>query len=516
LSASGQDVFTPGQFGAVGDGKHDDTAALQAMVDAMPDYAQAEFAARQKFKITSTIIIQDREGLKFIGKSGVGSAASANHNNPQFLWYGPSGATMWFINRSRGLVIQGLTWIVNDYFLPNKANVALDWDMNPTLPGHITSDSIIERCSIWNSGSANPDFVGIRIAFTSHENCEFIVIKESNINSSGGSGVGVRIGPSYNAKGIRLEGVSINRCEKGVWLVTGSMTATSNNHSANKVDYWIDNATEPVMIDKTVSESERFLYNGCSDAPITLRGNKWEGPTPAGLSPIEYGPSGGWLIVESNYFGAPPANTPFFKPNSNASLTSMNNIYNFAQAAANLGAFPLGAITFRDSWRGGGNSDFNLARKQIRGIGEAGDVRHIIGRGSDQTTASNYNVISIDEDKLGTQFGADVRLSGALRQIVPTLTSNTILTGQSPSIMMVDASAGDFTVTLPAASTYDPSWKISSPLFTIKKLNYAGIITINVEQGQLIERNSVFVLSRDGRSVTLVSDGKQWRILSMF
>ena len=512
VAAFGQGVYSFEQFGAVGNGIADDTAAIQATINAVPDYAQIETVAGKKYKLTATILIQDRQGLKFVGKSGVGSAASGNTNAPQFLWYGPAGGVMTFVNRSRGIVFEGLTWVVKDYFLPNAANVAIDFDMNPLVPGKITTDCLIDRCSIWNSQNPNPDFVGVRIALNSHQNCEFIVIKESNINSSGGTGTGVRIGPSYNAKGIRLEGVAINRCERGVWLITGSLTATSNNHSANKIDYWIDNATEPVVIEKVVSESERFLYDGCSDAPVTLRGNKWEGPTPAGLSPIEFGVSGSMLILEANYFGTPPSGTSFFKPGSNASLISFGNIYNFAQSQAGLGGFPYGTFTFRDNWRGGGSYDYVLGKTKIRGFDENGSLKHVIGRGSDQQTASNYNVVSIDEDKIGTQFGGDVRYFGAQRFLVPTLTTNTTLTNQSPSVMMAE---GAITITLPAATAYLPQFKVTSPVFTIKRIG-ADVVTVNVQNGQLIEGVNTLQLLNDGKTVTLVADGKQWRILSSF
>lgn len=504
-------VYTPQAFGAAGNGIADDTAAIQAMINAMPDYAQAEFVAGQKFKISATLLIQDRQGLKFVGKSGVGSAASANTNAPQFLWYGAAGGTMFFNNRSRGIIYEGLTFIVNDYFLPNKANVAIDFDMNPLVPGKLTTDCLVERCSFWNSNSPNPDLAMVRIAFTSHQNCEFIVIRDSNFNSQQQSGVGVRIGPSYNAKGIRLEKNAFNRFEKGVWLVVGSMTAIGNNASVNGIDFYIDNATEPVTIAETVSESKRFLWTGASDAPVTLRANKWEGFGTEGLSPIEFGVSGSLLVLENNYFGAPPVNTPFFKPGPNARLTSHDNIFNFNKAQAGLGGFPQGVIAFNDNWRqGGGNFDFDFTRRKIRGGDETGIVKHIIGRGTDQQTASNYNVVSIDEDKIGTQFGGDVRYFGAQRFIVPTLTTNTTLTNQSPSVMMADG----VTITLPAATAYLPQFKVTSPVFTIKRVG--ALVTLNVANGQLIEGVSTLQLLADGKTVTLISDGKQWRILSSF
>lgn len=510
-----QGVYTPQQFGAVGDGVADDTGALQAMIDAMPNYAQAEFIAGQKFKITSTLLIQDREGLKFVGKSGVGSAAGPNHNNPIFYWYGPSGGTMTFVNRSRGLVFEGLTWVTYDYFLPAAANVAIDFDMNPIVPGHITTDCIIDRCSFWQSAAPNPNLALVRIAFTSHQNCEFITIRDSNFNSQRQSGVGVRIGPSYNAKGIRLERNAFNRFERGVWCVVGSFSAIGGNASANALDFWIDNAVEPVTIAETVSESWRFLYTGSSDAPVTLRANKWEGPTPAGLSPIEYGPSGSILIVEGNYFGTPPTDATFFKPSSNAALISFGNIYNFAQSQAGLGGFNYGTLSFRDNWRGGGTTDLSLFRTKIRGTDESGTLKHIIGRGDSFQTAGHFDVVSIDEDKLGAQFGADVRFFGTMRSIVPTLTSNTTLTSQSPTYMVADTSAGNFAITLPPASSYLPQFKVTSPIYTIKKIG-VGVLTLNVAAGQKIENVLAYPMERDGYAITLISDGKQWRIVSGF
>lgn len=75
----------------------------------------------------------------------------------------------------------------------------------------------------------------------------------------------------------------------------------------------------------------------------------------------------------------------------------------------------------------------------------------------------------------------------------------------SDEILLVDASGGAVTITLPAAAG------ISGKLYRIKRIN-AGANAVTISAAENIDDDLTAVLTMKGVSLDIVSDGTQWRI----
>lgn len=101
-NADGQ--FNVKNYGAIGNGIADDTAAIQATINALPANGGVVFFPEGKYKITSTIMCGDGVGGVISTKNGivlmgVASGRSDSESNPitggsELIWAGSSGGTM--------------------------------------------------------------------------------------------------------------------------------------------------------------------------------------------------------------------------------------------------------------------------------------------------------------------------------------------------------------------------------------------------------------------------------------
>jgi hypothetical protein len=101
-----QDVVSVKDFGAVGDGVTDDTAAIQAAVDACRTSSRTLFIPRGKYVVSSTLdcgvlpaspnlscsVVGERRALKWDADSGVVILSKLTGTNPVFRFEGASGA----------------------------------------------------------------------------------------------------------------------------------------------------------------------------------------------------------------------------------------------------------------------------------------------------------------------------------------------------------------------------------------------------------------------------------------
>jgi len=96
-----RDSWTVRQFGAKGDGVADDTAAIQAAIDALPARGGDVYLGDGRFNISSTLFIGDgnggttvstKNGIRLRG-SGAGFAVSGTPVPSILQWTGPNGST---------------------------------------------------------------------------------------------------------------------------------------------------------------------------------------------------------------------------------------------------------------------------------------------------------------------------------------------------------------------------------------------------------------------------------------
>jgi len=106
--------------GVKGDGLADDTAALQAAIDATPSGGIIQIPATANLKLTGTIFVYGKNGLTIEGSQG----DAYGKTSPRLTWAGAAGGTMirWVNNSS--------TQISGLYFNMGTAAIAIDVDQD--------------------------------------------------------------------------------------------------------------------------------------------------------------------------------------------------------------------------------------------------------------------------------------------------------------------------------------------------------------------------------------------------
>jgi hypothetical protein len=404
-----EQVTNVSDFGLKGNGIADDTAALQKAIDAAPDYSTISIPAQAKIRIASTININNRQGLRIVSTSAAGSAANVNSSSAQLLWNGPAKGTMLFLNRAHGIMIQGLSLFPKT--TGNAADVAIDIDQFGK-GGLDTSDIVLDRIFIQYHG-VDPNFVGIRIAEVSQQNCEYIRIRNSTIyasddgkTSNTNRGICVKIGNSPNAKSIQLIECWLLAGRVGVYVQNGGLIATRGLMQFNTVDFKFDNWVDSSLIEQVVSEYARqFIQAPSGGAPIIVRGNSiGPGGHQRGVPLIEFGGTTS-VLLQSNRMDA-EENITALKGGPQTALISQGNFFpnldyvgfeTFGRGVVSSGDMPVapnsfGALVVNRPIYFTNSTSGKRDYKEMLTMNEAGRVR-------------------IDGDGQGTIFGSTITLA---------------------------------------------------------------------------------------------------------
>lgn len=265
----------------------DDTQALKNAIDAIPNNSVLALGGPGfNVHLTDSIKITNREGLKIVGISASNSTAAA-----QFTWIGAKGGTVFDCQGSRGVVFENFSINLN-----NIASVGINMDQDPNITSATMTDSFVRRVMITSGGPAQDDYVGIRIAYTSHVNVENIRIQDVQIygaitsNSNFGTGTGIQIGGSgggTNAFGVIIHGVNIRGCNTGVHIFDGNVYIEEGFMSRNAVDFLFDGGVYTQTIKKIHSEDfgQFIVARHLSDSVIDVEGNRLGQP----LTPSDCG-----------------------------------------------------------------------------------------------------------------------------------------------------------------------------------------------------------------------------------
>lgn len=404
-----EQVTNASDFGLKGNGTADDTAALQAAIDAAPDYSTISLPSQAKIKITRTININNRQGLRLISTSAAGSAANVNSSSVQLLWHGPAKGTMLFLNRAHGILVQGLSLFPKAS--ADGADVAIDIDQFGK-GGLDTSDIVLDRIFIQYHG-VNPNFVGIRISEQSQNNCEYIRIRNSTIyasddgkTSNPNRGICIKIGNSPNAKSIQIIECWLLAARAGVYVRNGGFHVVRGLMQFNNADFQLDNWVDPSVIEQVVSEyATQFILAPSGGAPIIVRANSIG---PGGHQPtqpsIQFGGTTS-VLLQSNRWESEPTITAL-RGGPQSALISQGNFFpnidrvgfeTFGRGVVSSGDMPIAPNTF-------GALIVNRPIYFTNSTAAKRDYKEMI-------SVNEAGRISIDGGGQGTDFGSTITLA---------------------------------------------------------------------------------------------------------
>ena len=338
--------------GVRGNRNTDDTAALNKCIADLPDYGVLQIPAGAKIKITGTVKIYGKYGIRIEGLSSVFGGPSLGTDTPSIYWYGPDGGKMVDIDNTENFLIQGITLFSAPEYsdLPGGADYGFNIDQALQL-GVTTTNGIFERVSV-NGIHRNPNFRAIAFALNSGSNVEHMTVRDSNISCSywGKVGQGIVIGPSYNAKKHLYENNSIVSCATGIWVASGSADIVHNQFNQNAVHIFA-NPVDPMTIRDNDSENASQFFKGQFGYGGSLINNRIAAVSPpAGTGAVQF-IGGLTAVLQDNFFelGNYVPVSGQGGPYGGPALTSRGNSYpNFDLTIAGFKTFGYGVNSQMD------------------------------------------------------------------------------------------------------------------------------------------------------------------------
>ena len=239
------------KFGITGDGIHFDHRGVKNLVDAVDNHGRVELGGNPVMLLGEPVILSDRSGLTITTDRTPN--AEQRHASPCFIWDGVKGGDMLVLDRCRNLTIDGFVFETDDFWRERSEAgraIVLDGgqDTHPGSHAFGTTCSI-KRCRHVTypdrSDKAPLDVSAtfITIAERTKQNQEFHEITQCGGNGNG-RGVFLHVGPSYNAKNIKLRGSRyIDAYQRGVFMENGSVKLEHNNMNFNEWDLYLNAST---------------------------------------------------------------------------------------------------------------------------------------------------------------------------------------------------------------------------------------------------------------------------------
>src|SRR5581483_11710818 len=271
--------------GAKGDGVTDDSAAIQAWINAIPDGGCGFVPPNFRMRITTSVQIYLRHKIKFYSPTGQGS--SSDCTTAGFNWAGANDGVLIDINRSRGLVFEGLAfcgWATGSSTL---AGTVVRIDQNLAGSSLITSDILFQRDYFNSKSRAGAKLVAISPS-NSGNNQEDIRFENSTFFGNFDLPATrltdcITIGNNPNAKNIRITGNFIANCRVAITELNGTWKIEDNEFTTNDLDFKLTGWTDPSTFKGNISENSKQGIDGTaasSTPPLEISGNNFGANTP--------------------------------------------------------------------------------------------------------------------------------------------------------------------------------------------------------------------------------------------
>ena len=239
-------------FGAVGDGVTDDTAAIQAFFNYVTANGRRGILQNGDYLITAPLVISTLTTINNFSIEGETEVSPFQSNvalGTRFLWAGANGATVMSFTNCRDCQVSGI------FVTPATTQ---------TIGSCIVIDgtnSVKFRVSIGCSPRSGVITNGVHLSPTATTGCDIHYLYNLAIDRAVN---GVMIGNNGQCKFNLIERSNIVMCTNGINQLAGSFTVDNCNFGSNAVDINMASVTDNINIYAPQSElSGRFLR--CSD-----------------------------------------------------------------------------------------------------------------------------------------------------------------------------------------------------------------------------------------------------------
>ncbi len=245
----------------IGDGTADDTAAWQAILDAVPN-GTIILVPDPTFimKITSTLTMSDKEDVWITSQLDGRNFATS----PVFIWDGANNGTILALDRCRSCHVEGFQWRTT-----NGKTVDTFIDIDGYSSGHISTADVVRYNSFNATNQLNSAAKLVSISATVSNNCENMQVCDNTFGVSSdlrpaAGGIGIYQGPNPNAKHNLFYRNGISQGTVGISIGSGSCDIQHLGGGQNETDVLIAASTEPILIANIETEASTVCIDFAS------------------------------------------------------------------------------------------------------------------------------------------------------------------------------------------------------------------------------------------------------------
>lgn len=273
-------MFYAKWWGVVGNATADDTAAVQAIFNVLPNFARLDFLAL-RMKITATLNLKNRRNIYVTGRIGSGGVG---YGEPQssFIWAGADGGTMANFARVRDAQFSNLSFFGSIVNTPtNGADICVWLNQDSGTDTNISSNNTFTNCYFF-ARSKRSGHIGVYVGGESGTNdefhkfyhCTFLPSNDTELNTAK-TGVGIYLRHG-NVKQVEIVGSHFSGAASCIRVQGGSFKGTNNKFGYSDIAYDLIGASDSILLMGDDSEEVKKLFKfGQAGSPVTLIGGRY-------------------------------------------------------------------------------------------------------------------------------------------------------------------------------------------------------------------------------------------------
>lgn len=242
---------------AVGDGKADDTAAIQKALSSVADGSVVYFPPGT-YRITGTLSLKNPNGARWLGGLIVGSG-----RDTRLVWAGETGGTMWLLN--------GIAYsIFNGFELDGKGKAGVGFRYKSDGFGTEVTHRNLAFRNFTDAGILEDPTRAQALAEVAFENCLFEECERGVVF------------PTFNDYDYTFDGCEFRRCGSAIVCVHGNFYVRNCHFEGSRVVDIMDASEHGSSVRRSTSVgSHAFITRATSVAPITIQDchvDSWKSP----------------------------------------------------------------------------------------------------------------------------------------------------------------------------------------------------------------------------------------------